>query len=39
MFDLAGLALDLEELLGVHVDVVSSGARLADTVRSQAVPL
>ena len=36
---LSGLALDLEELLGVRVDLVSSRAGLADAVRHEAVPL
>lgn len=41
MFDLAGFKADVEELLGVRVDVVSDrgvGPRM-ERIRSEAVPL
>lgn len=41
ILDAAGLVLDLEELLGVHVDVVSDGAEgaIRDRAVAEAVPL
>lgn len=42
LFDQGGLLMDLRELLGVEVDVVSEGAlsgRFAQVVRAEAVPL
>ena len=41
LFDQVGLGQDVEELLGVHVDVVSVGGLRADhdKIRSQARPL
>jgi hypothetical protein len=42
LFDQGGLLMDLRELLGVDVDVVSEGAlsgRFGEIVRQEAVPL
>jgi predicted nucleotidyltransferase len=42
LFDQGGLLMDLRELLGVKVDVVSEGAltgRFGERVRREAVPL
>lgn len=42
LFDLGGLLMDLRELLGIKVDVVSEGAlsgRFGQIVRREAVPL
>ena len=42
LFDHGGLLMDLRELLGVKVDVVSEGAlqgRFGENVRSEAIPL
>ncbi len=42
LFDQGGLLMDLRQLLGVHVDVVSEGAltgRFGQIVRREAVPL
>jgi uncharacterized protein len=42
LFDQGGLLMDLRELLGVNVDVVSEGAlsgRFGQIVRREAVPL
>jgi predicted nucleotidyltransferase len=42
LFDQGGLLMDLRELLGVKVDVVSEGAltgRFGQVVRNEAVPL
>ena len=42
LFDQGGMLMDLRELLGVRVDVVSEGAltgRFGEVVRSEAVPL
>jgi predicted nucleotidyltransferase len=42
LLDQGGLVMDLRELLGVKVDVVSEGAlsgRFAQTVRKEAVPI
>jgi uncharacterized protein len=42
LLDQGGLVMDLRELLGVPVDVLSAGAlggRLADEVNREAVPL
>jgi uncharacterized protein len=42
LFDQGGLLMDLRELLGVKVDVVSEGAlsgRFGEIVRREAVPL
>jgi predicted nucleotidyltransferase len=42
LFDQGGLLMDLRQLLGVKVDVVSEGAlsgRFGDIVRREAVPL
>jgi predicted nucleotidyltransferase len=42
LLDQGGLLMDLRELLGIRVDVVSEGAltgRFGDRVRKEAVPL
>lgn len=41
LFDQAGLAQDIEDILGVHVDVVSEGGLRAghDEIKTQARPL
>lgn len=42
LFDHGGLAMDLEELLGVRVDVVSEGGvreRFRERIEAEAVPL
>ncbi|EMY34152.1 DNA-binding protein [Arthrobacter crystallopoietes BAB-32] len=41
IFDLAGLALDLEETLGFRVDIVQSGGtgRVMESIEHEAVPL
>ena len=41
LFDLTGLSEDVEELTGVHVEVVSEGGLREghDEIRVQAVPL
>jgi len=42
LFDRGGLLMDLRQLLGVNVDVVSEGAltgRFGQIVRAEAVPL
>ena len=42
LFDQGGLLMDLRQLLGVNVDVVSEGAlsgRFGQIVRAEAVPL
>jgi predicted nucleotidyltransferase len=42
LFDLGGLLMDLRDLLGIKVDVVSEGAlsgRFGQIVRREAVPL
>jgi predicted nucleotidyltransferase len=42
LFDQGGLLMDLRELLGVNVDVVSEGAltgRFGQIVRAEAVPI
>jgi hypothetical protein len=41
LFDLAGFQVEIEELLGIEVDVVSDGATgpIADRIRSEAVAL
>jgi predicted nucleotidyltransferase len=42
LLDQGGLVMDLRELLGVKVDVVSDGAlsgRFGQTVRKEAVPI
>jgi uncharacterized protein len=42
LFDQGGLLMDLRELLGVNVDVVSEGAltgRFGQIVRKEAVPI
>jgi uncharacterized protein len=41
IFDVVGLARDLEELLGVHVDIASDSSRssVLDRARAEAVPV
>lgn len=41
IFDVVGLARDLEELLGVHVDIASDSSRSSalDRARAEAVPV
>src|SRR2546423_15043772 len=42
LFDQGGLLMDLRELLGVNVDVISEGAlsgRFGEIVRQEAVPI
>ena len=42
LFDQGGLLMDLRELLGIKVDVISEGAltgRFGEVVRKEAVPL
>ena len=42
MLDLAGLVLDLQEILGTHVDVLTPGALgegTRDQIMAEAVPL
>ncbi|MDO4259789.1 MAG: nucleotidyltransferase domain-containing protein [Actinomycetaceae bacterium] len=39
IFDLSGLTLDFEELLGIHVDVISTGAPISRVVHEGAIAL
>ncbi len=39
LFDMSGLVLDLEDILGCPVDVVSSRSRLSTEALREAVPL